>query len=62
MMPKETRELAQMLLTTCEIDLIHCIRELDYGRLVIHVQAGQPVRLEEGIRSRKLGERPRDQQ
>jgi len=54
-MARDARALKQMFLTACEVDLIDAIRALHYGHLTIDVQAGQPTRILEGVKSRKLG-------
>jgi len=42
-------------LTAREADLIRYIRALAYGELTISIQASQPVRIERGVESVKLG-------
>ena len=42
-------------LTAREADLIRYIRALPYGELTISIQASQPVRIERGVESVKLG-------
>ena len=43
-----------MELTEKEKHLIEEIRKICYGRIVIIMQEGEPVRIEEGIASKKL--------
>lgn len=43
--------------TENEVDLIERLRSVMYGEVVVFMQAGQPVRIEKGIESQKLGKR-----
>ena len=37
-----------------EINLIEFLRQLGYGQVTVFVQDSKPVRIEEGIKSKKL--------
>ena len=50
-MPK----LTTMELTQHEVGLIRFIRSLPFGKLVLDIQNSQPVRIERGFESIKLG-------
>ena len=46
-------------LTPNEEELIDYLRRLDYGRVTIFVEQGNPIRVEEGMKSVKFGGRAR---
>jgi hypothetical protein len=47
------RSVAKML-TLKEQSLIDTLREIPYGRIVIYLENGEPVRMEEALKSRKF--------
>lgn len=48
-----TTKETSVTLTKQDEALLKHLREIRYGRLVVFIEAGHPVRSEEGIKSRK---------
>ena len=49
-----TENKRHVIVTKKEYALLELLREIGYGRVVIHLEDTQPVRVEEGVKSRKL--------
>lgn len=48
----------ELKLSAAEAELVVLIRQLGWGQVTVEVQAGQPWRVLEGVKSRKLGATP----